>query len=145
MWLCISSTTLGEDKPDISLYCMHHLNYTYTVEAAQWTADKLKYINLIWKYVLGTNVLTVDGSLTVFFFFSDDRHQSADHQDPTGPHPSSHCSRKYLRQCNTWPSSPTWVWQKSCLQVGFHGTSCGNSKSTSCSWISNIYTTNILN
>lgn len=48
---------------------MHHLNYTYTVEAAQWTADKLKYINLIWKYVLGTNVLTVDGSLTVFFFF----------------------------------------------------------------------------
>ncbi|KAF3841525.1 hypothetical protein F7725_007387, partial [Dissostichus mawsoni] len=36
---------------------------------------------------------------------TDDRHHSAEHQDPTGPHPSSLCSRKHLCQRDLDPQA----------------------------------------
>lgn len=48
---------------------------------------------------------------------TDDRHHTAEHQDPTGSHPSSLCSRKYLCQCDAWSPGPAWVGQEGRLQV----------------------------
>ena len=53
-----------------------------------------------------------------FYVLPDDGHQSAELQDPTGPYPSSLCSRKHLCQCDPWPPGPARVWQEGRLQVG---------------------------
>lgn len=56
--------------------------------------------------------------LCSFCVLTDDRHQSAEQQEPTGSHPSGLGSRKHLCQCDPRPPGPAGVGQEGRLQVG---------------------------
>lgn len=49
---------------------------------------------------------------------TDDRHHSAERQDPAGSHPSSLGGGKRLRECDARPPGPARVRQEGRLQVG---------------------------
>lgn len=56
--------------------------------------------------------------IVVVVALTDDRHHSAEHQEPTGSHPGGLGGRKYPCQRDAWPAGPAWVRQEGRLQVG---------------------------